>query len=98
MMITGEKKGDGSVTLHISGRFSFACYADFHAAISETSTPRYTIDLSEAEYLDSSALGMLLLLRERVGNDASRVSISGAKGQPSEVLKLANFGRLFTIV
>jgi anti-anti-sigma regulatory factor len=58
---------------------------------------RYVVDLSLTDSIDSSALGMLLLLREKVGDDASRVVIHGGAGRPSEVLRLANFQRLFTV-
>jgi anti-anti-sigma regulatory factor len=44
--------------------------------------------------VDSAALGMLLLLRDHAG-EASRVTISGSRGQPEQVLRIANFHKLF---
>jgi anti-anti-sigma factor len=95
-MITVLKEADG-LTLRISGKFNFACYKEFQDAVSGPAPNRYVVDLSKADYIDSSALGMLLLLREKVGEDAARVVIRSGSGQPSEVLKLANFQRLFTV-
>jgi anti-anti-sigma regulatory factor len=54
------------------------------------------IDMSAVEYVDSAALGMLLLLRDHAG-DASRVTIRGSRGQPEQVLRIANFHKLFRL-
>ena len=55
------------------------------------------IDLSEVAYIDSAALGMLLVLRERSGSDQSQIKLTGAKDQTLKVLEVADFGRLFEI-
>jgi anti-anti-sigma factor len=96
-MIDVQNDSTGVTTLRISGKFNFSCYKEFHDAVAGPVPARYVIDLSKADYLDSSALGMLLLLREKVGEDSTRVVIKSGKGQPSEVLRLANFQRLFTV-
>ncbi|MDX2012912.1 MAG: STAS domain-containing protein [Myxococcaceae bacterium] len=96
-MIDVHREMEGVMTLRISGKFNFSCYKEFQDAVSGPVPTRYVIDLSRADYIDSSALGMLLLLREKVGEDASRVVIRSGSGQPSEVLRLANFQRLFTV-
>jgi anti-anti-sigma regulatory factor len=85
-----------SVTLQISGRFDFRMIKDFHQALSRT--PRsWVVDLAATEYVDSSALGMLLLLRERVAGEVERVHLRGLKGQPREVLLMAKFDRMFKL-
>jgi anti-anti-sigma factor len=98
MAIESIKAADGAVTLKVKGRFNFSCYKQFNEAVSGPTAARYVVDLSGAEYMDSSALGMLLLLRDKVGQDTSRVQILSGGGQPSQVLKLANFHRLFNVV
>lgn len=97
-MIESTKQSDGSLTLKVKGRFNFSCYKQFNDAVAGPAAPNYVVDLSGAEYMDSSALGMLLLLRDKVGQDTSRVKILAGAGQPHEVLKLANFHRLFSVV
>ncbi len=54
----GEK-----VTISIIGKFDFQLYDEFRSAYAETtgSPVNFEVDLSDVEYLDSSALGMLLL-------------------------------------
>ena len=97
-MIETTKLADGSLTLKVKGRFNFSCYKQFNDAVAGPAPARYVVDLSSAEYMDSSALGMLLLLRDKVGQDTSRVKIVAGGGQPNEVLKLANFHKLFNVV
>jgi len=97
-VIETSKQTDGSVTLRVKGRFNFTCYKQFNDAVAGPAAARYVVDLSGAEYMDSSALGMLLLLRDKVGQDGARVQILSGGGQPHEVLKLANFHRLFNVV
>ena len=51
------------------------------------------VDLSRTSYLDSSALGMLLLLRERCAD----VRVENASDDVRKVLEIANFQRLFEL-
>ncbi len=53
--------------------------------------------MTDAEYMDSSALGMLLLLRERAGGDNAQIDIVNCNPGPEKILKAANFNRLFNI-
>ena len=57
---------------------------------------KYTIDLTNVDYLDSSALGMLLSLRT-YSNHQDCVKIVGAQESIKELLELSGFDRLFTI-
>lgn len=86
----------GVMTMTISGRFDFRCIADFQAAL-KADDRAWVVDLSRVEYIDSSGLGMLLLLRERAGGDVSRVKLRGLHGQPGEVLQMARFDAMFAI-
>ncbi len=100
MSIQTRTSTDGSeLRIAIHGRFDFDQHQDFRSAYRDTrgTGMRYVIDLSQTEYMDSSALGMLLLLREHAGGDSADVRIVGASGGVRKVLDIANFGRLFTI-
>jgi anti-anti-sigma factor len=85
-----------TVTLEITGRFDFRMIKEFQQLL--TRAPRtWIVDLAAVEYVDSSALGMLLLLRERVGGDSMRVQLRGVRGQPRDVLLMARFDRMFKL-
>lgn len=87
------------VVISVDGRFDFSQHKAFREAYkdSDGKSTSFVIDLSDASYLDSSALGMLLLLREFVGCDPKRVKIMGANDDVARVLKIANFDKLFTV-
>ncbi|MBK1642001.1 anti-anti-sigma factor [Chromatium okenii] len=87
------------VTIAIDGRFDFAQHKAFRDAYREVDAKqmKFVVDLSGASYLDSSALGMLLLLRDYAGGDATRVTITGCSEDVRRVLKIANFEKLFQL-
>ena len=69
MSVGANLSADGrELTITIQGRFDFSAHQEFRAAYEKlASKPEaYVIDLGEATYLDSSALGMLLLLRATI--------------------------------
>lgn len=88
--------------LSVSGRFVFAMHSEFRKCAQEIlDAPQVEyieIDLQRAEYLDSAALGMMLLLRERALKTRKRpIRISGCSGQVKGVLGMCNFDQLFVI-
>ncbi len=88
-----------TLTIAVEGRFDFSQHRDFRNAYQNVtpSSMQFVVDLSRATYLDSSALGMLLLLREHVGGDPGSVRITGSNEEVRRVLKIANFDKLFTL-
>ena len=100
MSIQTKTSTDGKeLRITIQGRFDFEMHQEFRGAYRDTrgAGMRYVVDLSRTEYMDSSALGMLLLLREHAGGESANVHITGASEGVRKVLDIANFGRLFTI-
>jgi len=93
---------DGTATLSLSGRFDFNAHRDFRdayeALMNTSGIQALDIDLGGVDYLDSSALGMLLLVKERAAARNIRLQLSGCKGAVRQILDIANFGKLFTIV
>lgn len=88
------------VNIVIKGRFDFSMNSDFRKILSDPDCigSRYNIDMGSVEDLDSSALGMLLLLREKAGGDSSSIVISKCRPDIIEMLKMANFQTMFSIV
>ncbi len=100
MPIKTETSPDGrEVTLTISGRFDFNAHRPFRDAYMSHKEPgtRFVIDLGQIEYLDSAALGCLLLLREHAAGDPSRVRLTNCKPAIAKVLAIANFQKLVTV-
>ena len=53
--------------------------------------------MASAEYLDSSALGMLLMLRERAGGENADISIVNTSDGVKKIFETANFNKLFAL-
>jgi anti-anti-sigma factor len=87
----------GCLSIHVEGRFDFNCHQEFRRAYEGAGGPftEYVIDLKGTEYVDSAALGMLLVLREGVG--AAKVRIANSRPAVRKILQIANFGTLFAI-
>lgn len=84
--------------MSINGRFDFSLHKDFRDAYRDKPAGiKYVIDMKNTEYMDSSALGMLLLLREHAGGDSSSISIEGCQEDIRKILTISNFNKLFTI-
>jgi anti-anti-sigma factor len=100
MLITNDVSGERA-TLKLGGRFDFHSHRDFNSAYEKIleigSVREIVIDLGEVDYLDSSALGMLLLLREKAEGKGKSVALAGLKGTVKQVLEIANFGKLFAV-
>ncbi len=91
--------GDGqTVTIIPEGRFDFNCHREFRDSYSSRpANLRYVVDLVRTQFMDSSALGMLLLLREHAGGDSAKVQILNSVSEIRSILDVANFGKLFDI-
>ncbi|MFF7708267.1 STAS domain-containing protein [Pseudomonas sp. NPDC007930] len=101
MAVSSELSQDGTstLTITISGRFDFGAHQDFRQAYERfgKEPKTYVVDLGGATYLDSSALGMLLLLRDHAGGDAAKVKLVNASTDVRKILAISNFDKLFDI-
>ncbi|SDQ61001.1 anti-anti-sigma factor [Pseudomonas lundensis] len=90
---------DKKLTLAIKGRFDFVQHQDFrHAYEQQDSKPdQFVVDLKDTTYVDSSALGMLLLLRDYAGGDESNVRIVNCNADVRKIFATSNFDKLFDI-
>lgn len=100
MSISSSSSSDGStLTINIAGRFDFSSHQDFRRSYEGASNKpaAYIVDMKETSYLDSSALGMLLLLRDYAGGDESNITIANCNDDVKKILSISNFDQLFTI-
>lgn len=101
MTITSSRSADGrELTIQVKGRFDFSTHQDFRGAyerVPATALDTWIIDLRDATYLDSSALGMLLLLRDYAGGEGRHVRIVNCNPDVRKILTISNFEQLFSI-
>ncbi|MCZ4324101.1 STAS-domain containing protein PA14_20770 [Pseudomonas sp. 8BK] len=100
MAITSLPSSDGQeLTILIQGRFDFGAHQEFRNAYERVNTTpqRYVVDLKDTTYLDSSALGMLLLLRDHAGGDSAQIRLLNCNPDVRKILAISNFEQLFKI-
>lgn len=100
MTVTATLSDDQKeLTIAIEGRFDFGAHQDFRGSYEKLNDQpeRFVIDMANTAYLDSSALGMLLLLRDYAGGDSANITIAAASDDVKRILTISNFEQLFTI-
>ena len=99
MSVTVAESSNGrEVTINVRGRFDFSCHQDFMKVYKgyPKGKIRFVVDLRETEYMDSSAMGMLLQLREN-SEQSNNVQLQNGNDSVNEILRIANFDKLFKI-
>lgn len=100
MSVTREFTADGKqLIIAIKGKFDFSLVQEFRQAYSHIgdSQPTVVIDLRETEYLDSSALGMLLNMRKSLGSSVRGIQLINARPEVKRILDISRFDKMFTI-
>ncbi len=100
MSVGSSLSPDGKVlTISINGRFDFSAHQAFRDSYEKLiPTPsEIIIDMVDTTYLDSSALGMLLLLRDHAGGDTSNIELKNCNEDIKKILTISNFEQLFKI-
>lgn len=98
MEITSHlEDGDSELVITINERFDFSQYRDFKEAYSSYNTPgtSFIVDLRKTEYMDSSALGMLLVLKEHADAIGGAVRLRHPSPTIVSILEVTNFDSLF---
>lgn len=100
-MQTNVQKDADKAVVKLVGRFDFNTHRDFRGAyeplIIDPEVRSVSVDFSGVDYLDSSALGMLLMLRDKLGGVNKEVALTGVRGNVKQVIDIANFSKLFKI-
>lgn len=100
MKIHTEVSSDSNtLTISLSGKFDYTCHESFIQSFESVSPgpAQYVIDAIELVSLDSSALGMLLLLRNHAGGDDSHIRIVNASPEVCRLLSSCRFTELFNV-
>jgi len=85
--------------LGLNGNFTFEFHREFKQAtttvLENPGVSEIEVDFSAVDYMDSAALGMLLLFNERAAG--KKITLINCKGTVKSVLDIANFGKIFEI-
>jgi HptB-dependent secretion and biofilm anti anti-sigma factor len=91
---------DAGLTIKVGGRMTHKdhkAFRDILAKINEAKTATVVFDLSGVEFMDSSALGMLLIVRDAAVQQRRDVVLKGATGQVENLMKVAKLHKYFTV-
>jgi HptB-dependent secretion and biofilm anti anti-sigma factor len=92
---------DDLAVITVRGDFTYDSTAAFREAASDVTNrvgvKRIEVDFADATYIDSSALGLLLSLRDGVRGKGQPIELTNVRGNVRQVLEIASFGTLFTI-
>lgn len=89
-----------TLTIEVDGRFDASSLDEFRKCYEDVSQGvpvRYNVDLKNAVYLDSSALGMLLVLRDYAGGESAQIVITNCSPDVKKIFTISSFEQLFTI-
>ena len=91
----------GRAVMKPAGRFDYSCLRQFRGhcttCVEDPQVRSIEIDFGSVTYMDSSILGMLLMLLERADAAKKTVLLSHCHGTPREILAIAGFEQLFEI-
>lgn len=97
LSITQSKDGTEYV-IKIEGRFDFHIHAEFRDSYCNLpSTARFVIDMENTSFMDSSAMGMLLLLREYVGGIDGMIRLINTPSDIKRSLSISNLDKLLCV-
>lgn len=89
-----------SATFVLKGAFTFSDHEDIKGVLDAFQPPieQVTLDFRAVNFVDSAALGMLLLVKDEAEKHSIKLSILGAQEQPMQMFQLSRFNELFDLV
>lgn len=100
MSVERTLSSDGKVlTIIMDEKFDFGKVQDFRNAYGSDveNVQEIKVDLENTEYMDSSALGMLLNMRKSMSDQVSTFKIVNCRPQVAKILKISRFDKKFDI-
>lgn len=91
----------GKARINLPSKFDMSVQPHFRQAytdvLDDADILEIEVDFNDVYYIDSSALGGLLLLRQRAEESARNITITKCQPEVMKVLTMANFHRIFNI-
>lgn len=100
MGITSElTDNDTTLVIKVDEKFDFGKVQGFRDAYDNLpeKVKVIEVDLSDTEYMDSSALGMLLNMQKTLSDRQIEYKITHCRAQVSRILKISRFDKKFVI-
>jgi anti-anti-sigma factor len=97
--VTSTQNGQ-NVTISIVGRFDFNILQLFRESYSEHGNTdlKFSLDLAQTDYIDSSALGMLLNMKNHLGAEDCAIEVKNCQPNLMKIFSIAHFDKKFKFV
>ena len=96
-----RKLNDQSCDIDISGRFTREDSEQIQSLVSYINEHKVTIlhiNMQKLDFIDSSAIGQLLVLKEEIDKNKGSITLKNPTGHVKEMLDVSNFEQFFNIV
>ena len=99
MNIQTKLSDDGrEMTIVLPEKFNFEVHGEFRDTYrNEKNKNKVILDMNKTTYMDSSALGMLLQLKEHAESCNSKLSIKNVNNNIMQIMQIAHFDKMFKI-
>ncbi len=91
-----------SQLVSMPSRFDYSYHKQFYDVCTEhlnkDGIKEIILDFTHVEYLDSSALGMLVMIQKKTANATKKIKIKNARGATEEILRMANIQKLIEFI
>jgi anti-anti-sigma factor len=95
-----EVANGNELKISLTGNFTFSDSKYFNSVLKNISNSTYKkviIDLSSVDFIDSAALGILLLTRDKCDKTLTSLVVKNPKGQVRQMFDISRFSDLFKI-
>ena len=94
-----EEKNGSSVKVMIIGRLTADCADQFKQYMQEALARgrRFVLDLSEMEYVDSTGLGAMVFVLQRISEAGGELKIASLQAKPRVVFDITKAYKIFDI-
>ena len=101
MSIRTEDINDKETTIILDRQFDFNCVEDFRRAYDNpekvVGKKSYIVDFKHTQYIDSSALGMLINMQKKVSEKGGVVKLINPNDQVKKLFVISHFDKKFEI-
>ena len=86
-------------TIVVGEKFDYSDYRAFKGAYEKIPTDAQSLELNlkNTNHIDSSALGMMLLMNERVHKQISKIDITNSNSDIMKIFEISHFEKIFNI-
>jgi len=97
MTVSTTKPDSDTLKIDINGTLGNIMHKEFRAAYEEQNAKKYVLDLANTQNIDSSGLGMLLLLKDHAGGENANIEFINCSDHLLDIFHVTCFFRLFKI-